>query len=719
VQSLLDEAHKKYRWDPMKLTFAEDLAASAITQNFFTELSARVYNLPRATREGLRDLPGHLLDDLSALKDMPASMWQLAKTAWSAGKDCVAEKLSGHWSGKALAISPPLLMQVCFAEISVEAAPGIYRALSSSLDKMLNADPDELQRQSMGRGFALVIETALTAGLDKAAKAAKATTLAGKTAKTTARVAIDLADPGLKDFVSVPIQPSGSVREWAQSEMEKLRASPDLTDGQRIDYERALFVGALDEAQGRAVLNAHNVGMGEIGADGVNMAGYNNWTRAQLRQKTEILKQAGFSSEEIRTIFERKLAGVPPAPVRANAVKGAEGSLRSDDQAARISTFAETARDNYSRSDSMLFVGALEPTKGKNGYVEGIYLGAGSRRPNPTNPAVIDAVRAQARGMAAELRDPQSGVGKMIADSVNAKTYKVHRNGPEPVLEFRKLGDSSSVEVRPYKNFSESGGYLVKVTSADGRIVETVFNKKEDVLAIKKFMDDADKGKLEKIQINTPPPPTPALKPEEITARTEMAKSERMRTVVDQAHRSLSHEKPKLFDAAGKPLPEGTTAVPHRTVIRLSGSQATDAVTGKVQKYDQGSGLEFERIVDKNGKTAGYKVLVVSQEVETVTRAGARTPAGMVHREASIVVNDPQTMKQIEEVLSPQSMAAFDKPALTRDFTHFARMRDSIAEKLKALPPPPGPALPPTFAPSQVTGVLERVATQIDRAATP
>jgi hypothetical protein len=91
----------------------------------------------------------------------------------------------------------------------------------------------------------------------------------------------------------------------------------------------------------------------------------------------------------------------------------------------------------------------------------------------------------------------------------------------------------------------------------------------------------------------------------------------------------------------------------------------------------------------------------------------------MVHREASIVVNDPQTMKQIEEVLSPQSMAAFDKPALTRDFTHFARMRDSIAEKLKALPPPPGPALPPTFAPSQVTGVLERVATQIDRAATP
>lgn len=721
VQSLLNEAHKKYRWDPRKLTFADDLAASAITQNFFTELSARVYNLPKATREGLRDLPDHLLKDWESLKGAPASMWQLAQKAWSAGKDCIAEKLNGHWSGKALALSPPLLMQTCFAEITLDAAPEVYRALASSVDKMLDADPDEFQRQSMGKGFALMIETALTAGLDKALKATKATTVAGKTTKAGARIVVDLADPGLKDFVGVPIKPTGSVREWAQAEMERLRADPNLTDAQRIDYERAMFVAALDEAKGRAVLDAHNVGIGEIGADGVNLAGYGNWTQAQLRRKTEILKDAGFPSDEIRIIYERKLAGNPPAPVRATAVPGAAGSLRGDDLAARTTAFAERARDNFDKADGTLFVGTLEPTKGKGGYTEGFYLGAGSRRTSPTVPAVSDAVRAQARGVAAELRDPQGPLGKAVTDAVNGKAYRVYKGGDEPTLEFRpptpEAGNFTSVEIRRFSNYTENGGYIVKVTTKDGRVVETAFNRKEDVAAIKKLMQDAEKSNLPQVQVNTPPPPKPALKPEEAAARTEMAKADRMRTVVDQMHRELSSSKPVRLDSAGKPIPEGATTPAARVAIRMPGGQAKNSVTGKVEKFERGTGMEFERITDKNGKTTGYKVLVVSQEVEAVSAPGVRVPAGMVHREASVIIENAETIKQIEAVLSPENLRTFDQPATTRDFTAFARMRDAIGRELAALPPPPAPAQAPTFAKSPVTDFLGRVAEQIERAA--
>ena len=60
----------------------------------------------------------------------------------------------------------------------------------------------------------------------------------------------------------------------------------------------------------RAVEEAHRVGKGEIGKDGIHPARIGNYTETQLRRKTEILKQAGFSPSQIRTLMEAGVVGL-------------------------------------------------------------------------------------------------------------------------------------------------------------------------------------------------------------------------------------------------------------------------------------------------------------------------------------------------------------------------------------------------------------------------
>ena len=65
----------------------------------------------------------------------------------------------------------------------------------------------------------------------------------------------------------------------------------------------------LNSSQKRAVEEAHLVGRGNIGKDGMNPAGIGNYTQAQLRQKNRILRDAGFTSQERRQLMDRGVVG--------------------------------------------------------------------------------------------------------------------------------------------------------------------------------------------------------------------------------------------------------------------------------------------------------------------------------------------------------------------------------------------------------------------------
>ena len=68
----------------------------------------------------------------------------------------------------------------------------------------------------------------------------------------------------------------------------------------------------LTDEQAEAVQKAHLVGAAdELGKDGINPPGIGNYTEAQLRQKNEILRAAGFSPADRRSLIEAGVVGKP------------------------------------------------------------------------------------------------------------------------------------------------------------------------------------------------------------------------------------------------------------------------------------------------------------------------------------------------------------------------------------------------------------------------
>ena len=59
-----------------------------------------------------------------------------------------------------------------------------------------------------------------------------------------------------------------------------------------------------------AISRAHNVGRNEIGEDGQNPAGIDNYTKAQLLRKTRILARGdGFNRQERKTLIRNGVVG--------------------------------------------------------------------------------------------------------------------------------------------------------------------------------------------------------------------------------------------------------------------------------------------------------------------------------------------------------------------------------------------------------------------------
>ena len=85
----------------------------------------------------------------------------------------------------------------------------------------------------------------------------------------------------------------------------------------------------LSSSQKRAIEEAYLVGQGERGKNGA-LAGIGNYTEDQLRRKTEILKKAGFSKKQRRTLVEKGIVG-------DDLVRRAEVKLEQELQAIRNS----------------------------------------------------------------------------------------------------------------------------------------------------------------------------------------------------------------------------------------------------------------------------------------------------------------------------------------------------------------------------------------------
>jgi hypothetical protein len=77
----------------------------------------------------------------------------------------------------------------------------------------------------------------------------------------------------------------------------------------RLEKAQRILGRPLNVSEQEAIIAAHLVGAGELGANGA-LAQVGNYTLAQIRQKAQILRQKGFSSDEIRKLMEGAVVGL-------------------------------------------------------------------------------------------------------------------------------------------------------------------------------------------------------------------------------------------------------------------------------------------------------------------------------------------------------------------------------------------------------------------------
>ncbi len=94
----------------------------------------------------------------------------------------------------------------------------------------------------------------------------------------------------------------------------RILSNAGLDNTNRIAKAEELLETTFSNDQRQALIQAHEIGNGELGLDGINEAGItrsgsSNFTQRQLDRKTRLLKKASFSSTEIRKLFDNGLAG--------------------------------------------------------------------------------------------------------------------------------------------------------------------------------------------------------------------------------------------------------------------------------------------------------------------------------------------------------------------------------------------------------------------------
>ncbi|MBU6154212.1 MAG: hypothetical protein KGP28_07905 [Bdellovibrionales bacterium] len=103
-----------------------------------------------------------------------------------------------------------------------------------------------------------------------------------------------------------------SVEIVASKPKTEVKPEIQVTDQNRAKVAGETIGRELTPAQGDALQRAHEVGRGQPGKAPGTDAAKGNYTMAQLREKTKILRDAGFSDAEASILLRRGLAGDDP-----------------------------------------------------------------------------------------------------------------------------------------------------------------------------------------------------------------------------------------------------------------------------------------------------------------------------------------------------------------------------------------------------------------------
>ena len=104
-----------------------------------------------------------------------------------------------------------------------------------------------------------------------------------------------------------PVQRERMIRELNSGSGNRSVLSAAAAD---VNKAEDVLGKKLTAEQAEAVQRAHLVGASdELGKDGINPPGIGNYTEAQLRQKNEILRAAGFSQADRRSLMEAGVVG--------------------------------------------------------------------------------------------------------------------------------------------------------------------------------------------------------------------------------------------------------------------------------------------------------------------------------------------------------------------------------------------------------------------------
>lgn len=199
----------------------------------------------------------------------------------------------------------------------------------------------------------------------------------------------------------------------------ELVANASLTDEERLQKAQELLGEPLTTEQGevtekgKAVLKAHQVGLGERGRHG-GEAGVGNYTTRQLGEKIKILKGVGFNKEQWKTLLREGIAGflapgvidLDPATYRdpANPTTNATLLSRFTNEVRRRGD-AGQADENYLRAkrdqlSQMYIEGTIDETQALEvlDFLEGWVIEA----ERPPGPSLFEQTLVNI----AELQDP-------------------------------------------------------------------------------------------------------------------------------------------------------------------------------------------------------------------------------------------------------------------------------------------------------------------------
>lgn len=154
------------------------------------------------------------------------------------------------------------------------------------------------------------------------------------------------------------------------------KVADQLTPDERLALASKVLNGkSLTEKQKDAVLKAHNVGDGELGVDGTP-AQLGNYTTAQLKEKMEILREAGFSVDEADALVRNKVVGFH-GPI-AEKMKALPSQISSYPGTRLPAHFSEKTKDDFNKA-----IG------------EAIFHHSGKPRKAGVNPATLQDIDAQ------------------------------------------------------------------------------------------------------------------------------------------------------------------------------------------------------------------------------------------------------------------------------------------------------------------------------------